>query len=406
LTRSLAGPNALICDRRCFGGRPASGTTVLELDVTHREIRDAARAFARERIAPHAKGWDEKEHFPSELMPDLGKLGFLGIQIPERFGGAGLDTLAYAIIVEEISRADGAMGLTVASHNGLGSSHIARFGSEELQARYLPRLATGEILGAWALTEPGSGSDAAALHTRAERSGDGWLLSGSKMFITQGSVAGVYVVLASTDLNARQRGITAFAIEPGAPGFSARKLHGKMGCRASDTAELSFENVHVPDSQRVGEIGRGFIDAMSILAKGRISIGAMALGLGEAALAAALAYAKERRQFGKRLADFQALQWMLADMRTELDAARLLLQRACALADAGQPFAIEAAKAKLFASEAASRACDHALQIHGGYGYVNEFPVERFTRDVRVTRIGEGTSEVQRMIIARDLLEE
>lgn len=379
---------------------------MLELDAIHCEIRDTARAFAQERIAPHARAWDEAEHFPSELMPDLGKLGFLGIQIPERFGGSELDTLAYAIIVEEISRADGALGLTVASHNGLGSSHLARFASEALKARYLPKLATGEYLGAWALTEPGSGSDAAALHTRAERAGDDWLLSGSKMFITQGSVAGVYVVLASTDLSARQRGITAFAIEPGTPGFAARKLRGKMGCRASDTAELSLHDVRIPDTQRVGELGHGFIDAMSILAKGRISIGAMALGLGEAALAAAVAYAKERRQFGRRLADFQALQWMLADSRTELDAARLLLYQACALADAGRPFAIAAAKAKLFASEAATRACDHALQIHGGYGYVNEFPVERFVRDVRVTRIGEGTSEVQRMIIAKDLLGE
>jgi len=379
---------------------------VLELDVTHREIRDAARAFARDRIAPHAKAWDEAEHFPLELMAELGKLGFLGIQIPERFGGAGLDTLAYAIIVEEVSYADGAMGLTVASHNGLGSSHIARFGSEALHARYLPKLATGEYLGAWALTEPGSGSDAGALRTRADRSGDDWVLSGSKMFITQGSVAGVCVVLASTDVSARQRGITAFAIEPGTPGFSARKLRGKMGCRASDTAELSLQEVRLSDAQRVGEVGQGFSDAMSILAKGRISIGAMALGLGEAALAAALAYAKERRQFGKRIGDFQALQWMLADSRTELDASRLLLYHACALADAGRPFAVEAAKAKLFASEAATRACDHALQIHGGYGYVNDFPVERFVRDVRVTRIGEGTSEVQRMIIARDLLGE
>jgi alkylation response protein AidB-like acyl-CoA dehydrogenase len=338
-------------------------------------------------------------------MPELGKLGFMGIQIPERYGGSGLDTLAYAIVVEEISRADGAMGLTVASHNGLGSTHLLRFASDALKERYLPKLASGEWLGAWALTEPGSGSDAGALRTRAQRSGDGWILNGSKMFITQGSVGQVCVVLASTDLSARHRGITAFAVEQGTPGFSARKLSGKMGCRASDTAELSLEDVHVPDSQRVGEIGHGFIDAMSILAKGRISIGAMALGLGEAALEAGIRYAKDRRQFGRPLADFQAIQWMLADGRTELDAARLLLLRACALADGGQPFANEAAMAKLFASEAASRVCDNALQIHGGYGYINEFPVERYARDVRVTRIGEGTSEVQRMIIARSLLE-
>jgi len=377
---------------------------VLELDRTHSDIRDTARAFARERITPHARAWDEQEYFPVQVIPELGKLGFLGIQIPEQYGGSGLDTLAYAILVEEISRADGALGLTVASHNGLGSSHIARFGSDALKERYLPKLASGELLGAWALTEPGSGSDAGALRTRADRDGDHWVLNGSKMFITQGSVAGVCVVLASTDYAARQRGITAFAIEPSTPGFSARKLRGKMGCRASDTAELALNDVRVPDSQRVGEIGQGFIDAMSILAKGRISIGSMALGIGEAALDAALAYAKERRQFGKRIADFQGLQWMLADSRTELDAARLLLYRACQLADAGEPFAVEAAKAKLFASEAATRVCDHALQIHGGYGYVNDFPVERYVRDVRVTRIGEGTSEVQRMIIARDLL--
>jgi alkylation response protein AidB-like acyl-CoA dehydrogenase len=378
---------------------------LLDLDATHRAIRDAARAFAREHITPHARAWDEAERFPAELMPKLGELGFMGIQIPERYGGAGLDTLAYALVVEEISRADGAMGLTVASHNGLGSTHLLRFASEALKERYLPKLASGQWLGAWALTEPGSGSDAGALRTRAQRSGEGWVLNGSKMFITQGSVGQVCVVLASTDLNKRQRGVTAFAVEHGTPGFSARKLTGKMGCRASDTAELHLEDVHVPDSQRVGEIGRGFIDAMSILAKGRISIGAMALGLGEAALEAAIRYAKERRQFGKPIADFQSIQWMLADSRTELDAARLLLLRACVLADAGQPFATEAAMAKLFASEAASRVCDHALQIHGGYGYMNEFPVERFARDVRVTRIGEGTSEVQRMIIARSLLE-
>jgi alkylation response protein AidB-like acyl-CoA dehydrogenase len=376
----------------------------LELDATHRAIRDTARAFARDRIAPHARAWDAEERFPQEIIPELGKLGFLGINIPEAYGGAQLDTLAYALIVEEISRADGSLGLTVASHNGLGSSHIARFGDDRQRARYLPKLASGEWLGAWALTEPGSGSDSAALHTRAVRSGSGWLLNGSKMFITQGSVGHVCLILASTDLAQRHRGITAFAIERGTPGFSARKLGGKMGCRASDTAELSLHDVVVGDEQRIGREGAGFTDAMSILDKGRISIAAMALGLGEAALEAALSYAKQRRQFGKELSEFQAIQWMLADARTELDAARLLIMRAAAMADAGQPFANEASMAKLFASEAASRVCDHALQIHGGYGYVNDFPVERFVRDVRVTRIGEGTSEVQRMLIARALL--
>jgi alkylation response protein AidB-like acyl-CoA dehydrogenase len=377
-----------------------------ELDSTHAAIRDTARSFAREEIVPHAKAWDEQERFPTELMPKLGELGFLGINIDERYGGSGLDTLAYAIIVEEMSRADGAIGLTVASHNGLGSSHLARFGSDALKERYLPKLATGEMLGAWALTEPGSGSDSAALRTRARRDGDDWVLDGSKMFITQGSVGGVCVVLASSDLAKRHHGISAFAIERGTPGFTAKKLTGKMGCRASDTAELHLEGVRVDDGQRVGAQGCGFTDAMSILDKGRISIAAMALGLGEAALEAALAYAKERRQFGRPLGDFQAIQWMLADSRTELDAARLLIWRAAALADAGKPFGQEAAMAKLFASEAGSRACDRALQIHGGYGYINEFPVERYVRDIRVTRIGEGTSEVQRLVIARNMLRE
>jgi alkylation response protein AidB-like acyl-CoA dehydrogenase len=376
----------------------------LELDATHRAIRDTARAFAREQIAPRAKAWDAEERFPSEIVPELGKLGFLGINIPESYGGSQLDTLAYALIVEEISRADGALGLTVASHNGLGSSHIARFGSEEQKARYLPKLASGEWLGAWALTEPGSGSDSAALHTRAVRDDQGWLLNGTKMFITQGSVGGVCVVLASTDFARRHQGITAFAVERGTPGFTARKLKGKMGCRASDTAELSLHDVRLGDEQRVGNEGTGFVDAMSILDKGRISIGAMALGLGEAALEAAVKYAKERRQFGKELSEFQAIQWMLADSRAELDAARLLLMRAASLADEHKPFSTEASIAKLFASEAASRVCDRALQIHGGYGYVNDFPVERYVRDVRVTRIGEGTSEIQRVLIARAML--
>jgi alkylation response protein AidB-like acyl-CoA dehydrogenase len=379
---------------------------MLELDATHRSIRDTARAFAREHIAPNAKQWDEDECFPHEVVAELGSLGFLGINIPERYGGAELDTLAYAVIVEEISRADGSLGMTIASHNGLGSSHITRFGSDAMKERYLPRLASGEWLGAWALTEPGSGSDSAALRTRALREGDEWVLHGNKMFITQGSVGGVCVVLASTDFARRHHGITAFAIERGTPGFSARKLTGKMGCRASDTAELSLHDVRVSDEQRVGKEGSGFTDAMSILDKGRISIGAMALGLGEASLEAALRYAKERRQFGRELSDFQAIQWMLADSRTELDAARLLLWQAAALADANRPFSREASMGKLFASEAATRVCDRALQIHGGYGYLNDFPVERYVRDVRVTRIGEGTSEVQRMLIARSMLRE
>jgi alkylation response protein AidB-like acyl-CoA dehydrogenase len=376
-----------------------------DLPDTHRTIQSMAREFAAAEIAPNASRWDEHEEFPRALMPKLGKLGFLGIQIDPEYGGAGLDTLAYAVIVEEVSRADGAVGLTVASHNGLGSSHIALFGSEEQRRRYLPKLATGEWLGAWALTEPGSGSDAASLATRADWKQGEWILNGSKMFITQGSVAGVTVVLASTNRDAKHRGITAFAIEPGTKGFTANKLRGKFGVRASDTAELLLEDVRVSDAARIGGEGAGFTDAMTILDKGRISIGAMALGIGEAALAAALTYAKERKQFGQAIADFQGIQWMLADSRTELDAARLLLWRAASLADRGEPFSLEASMAKLFASEAASNVCDRALQIHGGYGYMRTFPVERYVRDVRLCRIGEGTSEVQRRVIARALIE-
>lgn len=375
-----------------------------DLDQTHRAIRDTARRFAQQEVAPNAAGWDAEQRFPSEIIPPLGELGFLGINIPVEYGGSGMDTLSYALIVEEIARADGSLALTVASHNGLGSSHLARFGNEAQKRRCLPKLASGEWLGAWALTEPGSGSDAAALQTRARRKGDRWVLNGAKSFITQGTVGHVCVVLARTDPEQKQKGITAFLVERGTPGFQARPVKHKLGMRSSDTAELVLEDVELDDAQRIGEEGHGFLDALGILDKGRISIGAMALGLGEAALEAGLRYAQERRAFGKAIAEFQAIQWMLADSRTELDAARMLLWRAAYLADQGQPFASEAAMAKLYASEVAQQVCDRALQIHGGYGYTNEFPVERYLRDVRICRIGEGTSEVQRMVIAKHML--
>jgi alkylation response protein AidB-like acyl-CoA dehydrogenase len=306
--------------------------------------------------------------------------------------------------VEEIARADGSLALTVASHNGLGSSHIASFGSEELKRRYLPKLATGEWLGAWALTEPGSGSDAAGLATRAERKGDKWVINGTKMFITQGSVGAVCVVLALTSPEKKQRGITAFAVDIDTPGYSASKHIEKLGCRSSDTVELTLEDVEVSDSQIIGEVDRGFIDTLQILDRGRVSIAAMALGLGEGALASAIRYAKERQQFGRPIADFQAIQWMIADSRTELDAARLLTWRAAKLADTGRRYSTEASMAKLYASEAASRACNRAVQILGGYGYTREFPVERHLRDAKLCEIGEGTSQVQRMVIARNAL--
>jgi len=341
---------------------------------------------------------------PVAAVQALGELGVLGMQIPEEYGGAGLDTLAVAVAVEELARYDGSLALTVASHNGLGTSHLRVFGNLEQKRRFLPRLATGEYLGAWALTEPGSGSDAAAMKTTAVKHGDSWVLNGTKMFITQGTVAQVFVVLALTSPEKRQKGISAFLIEKGTPGFSQRAIHGKLGMRSSDTAELILENVAVPESHLIGELGMGFVNTLQILDKGRITIGALAVGLHRGALEESVRYARDRQAFGKSIATFQAIRWMLADMRTELDAARLLVHRAAVRADSGRPYTREASMAKLFASEAANRACNRAVQIHGGYGYTREFPVERYLRDAKLCEIGEGTSEIQRTIIARELL--
>jgi alkylation response protein AidB-like acyl-CoA dehydrogenase len=376
-----------------------------DFDEQHRLLRQSVREFARAEIAPNAQRWDREERFPTELVPKLASMGLLGIRIPEEYGGSGMDTQAYAICVEEIARVDGSTALTVASHNGLGTGHVLAFGTEEQKRRYLPEAASGRWLAAWALTEPGSGSDSAALRTTARREGSGWVLNGTKAFITQGSVGGFCVVLARTDAEApKQQGITAFVVEHGTPGFSASKHLLKLGCRSSDTAELVFENVVVPEGQRVGAVGRGFADTMRILDRGRISIAAMALGLGYGALEKAASYAKERHAFGKPIAEFQAIQFSLADAKTELDAAALLVYRAAWIADRGEPHSKEAAIAKLFASEAATRACNTAVQVHGGYGYVREFDVERHLRDAKLCEIGEGTSEVQRMVIAKHVL--
>jgi alkylation response protein AidB-like acyl-CoA dehydrogenase len=356
-------------------------------------------------VLPRARRWDEEERFPTEIVPRLAELGLLGIRIPEEYGGAGMDTQSYAICVEEIARADGSLALTVASHNGLGTGHILSFGSEAQKRKYLPKAATGEWLAAWALTEPGSGSDSAGLRTTAARDGQDWVLNGTKMFITQGSVGGFCVVLARTNPGAsKQKGITAFIVEHGTKGFSASKHLEKLGCRSSDTVELTLEDVRVSDAQRLGELDHGFADTMQILDRGRISIAAMALGLGRGALDMAVRYAKDRKQFGKPIAEFQAIQWMLADSKTELDAAALLTQRAAWLADQGKRHTAEASRAKLFASEAATRACNRSLQVHGGYGYTREFAVERHLRDAKLCEIGEGTSEVQRQVIAKHLL--
>jgi alkylation response protein AidB-like acyl-CoA dehydrogenase len=379
------------------------------MDFTHDEhhelLRKSVRDFARAEVAPHARKWDEEERFPKELVPKLAELGLLGIRIPEEYGGSGMDTTSYAICVEELAKVDGSLALTIASHNGLGTGHILGFGSEAQKKKYLPKAAKGEWLAAWALTEPGSGSDAAGLRTTARRDGGGWIINGTKMFITQGSVGGFCVVLARTNPDvAKQKGITAFVVEHGTKGFTASKHLEKLGCRSSDTCELTFDEVRVGDEQRVGEVDQGFTDTMKILDRGRISIAAMALGLGYGALDMAVTYAKDRKQFGKPIAEFQAIQWMLADSKTELDAASLLTYRAAWLADQGRRYGQEASMAKLYASEAASRATNRSLQVHGGYGYTREFAVERHLRDAKICEIGEGTSEVQRMVIAKGIL--
>jgi alkylation response protein AidB-like acyl-CoA dehydrogenase len=376
-----------------------------EFSEQHELLRKSVREFARAEIAPFAQKWDKEERFPTELVPKLAAMGLLGIRIPEAYGGSGMDTTSYAICVEEVARVDGSTALTVASHNGLGTGHILAFGSDEQKKKYLPRAAGGEWLAAWALTEPGSGSDSASLLTTARRQGNDWVINGTKMFITQGSVGGFCVVLARSNPDVpKQRGISAFIVEHGTPGFTTSKHLVKLGCRSSDTAELTFEDVRVGDGQRVGELDQAFRDTMKILDRGRISIAAMALGLGYGALDMAVAYAKERKAFGKSISDFQAIQWMLADSKVELDAAALLTYRAAWLCDQGKWYTQEASMAKLYASEAATRACNRSLQVHGGYGYTREFNVERHLRDAKICEIGEGTSEVQRMVIAKHLL--
>lgn len=374
-----------------------------ELTESQRLVYQAVAEFAAQRVRPHAARWDREGRFPHEVVPQLAELGLLGLAVPEEYGGSGMDAVSAALAVERIAWGDGALALTVASHNSLCTAHILLFGNEEQKRRYLPRLARGEVLGAWCLTEPQAGSDAAALRTRADRRGDRYVLNGTKVFVTQGSVAGVYVVLARTG-GEGPGGISAFVVERGTPGLRVGKKEDKLGLRASDTAEVVFEDAEVPEENRLGAEGEGYGQAMRVLEGGRIGIGAMAVGIGRAALEAAVAHAKGRVAFGKPIAEFQAVQWMLADSAVELDAAWLLVLRAAWLADQGLPFRKEASMAKLYASEAAHRAADRALQVHGGYGYIRDYPVERYYRDVRLCEIGEGTSEIQRLIVARAVL--
>ncbi|MDR7574443.1 MAG: acyl-CoA dehydrogenase family protein [Armatimonadota bacterium] len=373
-----------------------------EQALLHRTVRE----FALQELRPHARRWDQEGRFPIDVVPKLAALGLLGLTIPQSYGGAELGMVGAALAVEAVSWGDGSIGLTVASHNSLCAGHIHLFGSPEQKARYLPELASGRSLGAWCLTEPGAGSDAAAITTRAVRAGDVWVLNGTKVFVTQGSVAGVYVVLAKTDPAAGRRGISAFIVERGAPGLRVGKKEDKLGLRASDTAEVVFEECEVPADNLIGGEGEGYRQAMAVLERGRIGIGAMAVGLGRAALDDSIAYAGQRKAFGMTLAEHQAIQFMIADTATELDAAWLLVLRAAQLADLGEPIRAASSMAKLYASEAASRAANRAVQIHGGYGYIKDYPVERYLRDVKLTEIGEGTSEIQRIIIAKSLLAE
>ncbi len=369
-------------------------------------LRETVRRFVQDRVVPNAGEWDRTHQFPRDVVEELGDMGLMGISVAEAFGGAAMGSVETAIVIEELARGDGSLALTVASHNGLCTGHIAMFANDAQKDRYLGALASGKKLGAWGLSEPGSGSDAVAMNTTAVRDGDEWILNGSKIFITQGTVGDVYVVLARTDKDKGARGVTAFILEKGMEGFSQNPIREKLGMRSSDTAELHFENVRVPDANRIGDEGQGFIQTLQILDKGRITIGALALGLGRGAFENARRYATERKQFGKALSEFQAIQFKLADMATELDAADLLVRRAAALCDAGRPFGKEASMCKLFASEAAMRATDEAIQIHGGYGYTAEFPVERAYRDAKLCTIGEGTSEIQRLVISRHVLKE
>ncbi len=375
-----------------------------QLTEAQRAIRAAIREFAEREIRPAAHLYDEKGEFPSEIVNKMASLGLMGMIFPEEYGGAAMDYVSYALALEEIARQDGGIALTVASHNSLCSNHIYLAGTEEQKRKYLLPLTRGERLGAWALTEPGSGSDAGALQTTAVRKGDRWILNGTKNFITQGSVASVYVIMAITTRNLEKRGVSAFILEKGTPGFRPGRKEAKLGVRCSDTAQLIMEDAEVPAENLLGEINHGFMDTLTILDGGRIGIAAMALGLARGALEESVKYAKERHQFGQPIGRFQAIQWKLADMVTEIEAARLLTHRAAAMKDRGLPTTKESAMAKLFASEVGMRACTQAIQVHGGYGYLRDFPVERYFRDVKLTEIGEGTSEIQRLVIARELL--
>jgi alkylation response protein AidB-like acyl-CoA dehydrogenase len=367
-------------------------------------LRRSVREFAETEIAPHVMEWDQAQHFPSELVPQLASLGLLGIQIPEKYGGAGLSAIDYCICIEELARVDPSVALSVAAHNGLCSAHILLFGTEGQKQTYLAPLARGEKIGAWGLTESTSGSDAASMRTTATRTGECWVLNGSKTFTTHGKVGDVLVAMAVTNRAEGSKGISAFIIDKGTPGMAAGKKEDKLGMRASETSEVLLENCSIPGGQRLGEEGQGFVNAMQVLDAGRIGIAALSVGLAQGAWEAALRYSTERKAFGKTISKFQAIRWKLADNATRIEAARLLTYRAAYLKDRGRRLTLESSMAKLYASEIAVRAADDCVQIHGGYGFVKDYPAEKYFRDVKLTTIGEGTSEIQRLVIARQLL--
>ena len=378
----------------------------MDFDLTpeQAQIRETLTAFAEKEIKPNSTRWDREEIFPREVVEKLGALGFLGVSYPEQYGGGGADTLSQVLVVEGLSRYDASVGLSCAAHMSLGTGHIGQFGSAAQKEKYLPDLVAARKLAAWCLTEPGSGSDSAALSTTAVRDGDSYIINGSKIFITNGNVAEVYVVLAKTDQARGHDGISAFIVDRGTPGLGNGRKIEKLGMRASDTAEVIFDNVRVPADNLIGAPGAGFRQTMQVLEGGRVGIAGFCAGIARGALEESVAYASERTQFGRRIGDFQAIQWMIADMASRLDASWVLTCRAAQLKDRGQPYGRAASMAKLFASETAMWATTKAVQIHGGYGYITDFPVERYMRDAKLGEIGEGTSEMQRLIIAKSLL--
>jgi alkylation response protein AidB-like acyl-CoA dehydrogenase len=369
-------------------------------------LRETARRFAANEIAPHARQWDREGALPDAVLARLAELGFLGVFIPHEYGGAEVGYLGMTVVIEEIARHCGGTALVLAAHNGLCCGHLLLSANDEQRRKYLPALASGKMVGAWALTEPGSGSDAAALRTTAVRDGDSWVLNGSKNFITNGHRAGVFVVMARTSPEKpAHQGISAFIVERDAPGLHIGPKEDKLGMRASDTVPLTFDNCRVPAGNLLGELDNGFYDTLKVLERGRITIGGLSVGLARGALEESLKYSGQREQFGKPIAQHQAIQFLLADMALEIDAARLLVRKAAVLQDAGRSSKLESSMAKLFASEMATRACLNAIQIHGGYGYLKDWPVERYLRDAKLCEIGEGSSQIQRMIIARELLD-